>query len=916
MHRSHRTEKRSSVRSMDKRPKLGAIEQLESRCLLSVRVVARYWTITGDDNPQSPDDQILIDRDPSNAAHLRVTVSGVVEDTRPERRVRGIRIAAGAGSDTVTIDESGGPILAGVTAYGGAGDDEIEGASGRDLLDGGPGRDSLDGGDGNDRLRGGADPNRLEGGAGDDSLTGGSENDTIWGGDGDDRIDGAAGRDRLQGGIGRDRIQGGADNDTLIGHGDDPVSDDAGFARATAAVDEETVDDESDDDMLDGGPGDNVLVGGGGSDVLQNGRPPESLEHIESCDDVAQRLMEQAQQQYNWYFDGGWGRPGGGIVLPLDSVLTERFLDVASVGNFGGAGGAPESDSTFSGTNTQELGVDEADIVKTDGSSIFILRNGEFIIVDAVPAADASVISRTEIEGYAIDMFLRGDRAMVFSSVFIPFEGEEPWPDPTLIDDTGGELVRIASPFWLPRGTSVVKVTVLDVSDPSAPSVVHESILDGDYINSRMIDGQVYVVLSNSPRFPQPIILRASGGDEVESPQAFEERLAATDPRSFLPQFRSVDYTESGVVERTGNLLVDCGDLYKTPTDDFLNLTTVLSFDLDAATIGGPADSATVFGYVNTVYASAQNLYLIQETYHTGESVSGIHQIALGDDIQVVASGEVPGHVLNQFSLDEEGDFFRVATTTQGFDGNQFHTENNVFVLAAEGDTLNVVGSLEDLAPGETIHSARFFADEGFVVTFRRIDPLFALDLSDPTDPQVAGVLKIPGYSSYLHPVGEDHLLAIGRDADENGRVRGLQVSLFDVSDLSAPTLADQFLIQPAGEWSWSAAEWDHHAFGFFPEFGVLSIPVSGSVMIPAVDDGDPNTFDFPIWQFQSEFWVFQVDLSSGFDLLGQVEHDSPALRSLRISNVLYTLAQDNLKAQPILTPAATTADVSLGASP
>jgi uncharacterized secreted protein with C-terminal beta-propeller domain len=884
--------------------RLGAIEQLESRCLMAARIAAGIWTIAGDDNPQALDDDIVIGRNPANPAMLQVTMNGAVIGSQSARRVREIRVLAGLGNDTVTVDESLGDILVRTRINGGAGNDELGGGSGRDSIDGGPGRDSVYGGDGADRLHGGADGDRLEGGDGNDRLMGDEGNDTAWGGAGDDQIVGADGRDRLHGGDGRDRIAGGTDNDTLVGNGDDPSDlSDAGFARAATDAGP------SDNDQLDGGPGDNVIVGSGGDDVIRNGRAPDSLEPINSCAEVVEQLAAEARNQYGWYFGGTWGRPLPGGVVALDSVLNDRLTSFA-----GGAAEGGNGDS-FSTTNTQELGVDEADIVKTDGSSIFILRDGEFIVVDALPAADAAVLSRTEIEGYAIDMFLRGNRVMIFSSVFVPFDDAPPDGDPEpLPDDEGGLAARIAPDFWFPTGTQAVKITVLDVSDPAAPTLVHESTLDGSYINARAVDGQVYVVLNNSPRFVMPYVLLREDGDVVESPEMFAQRLSETDPATFLPQFRSVDYTESGTIETTGDLLVDCGDLYKTPDADLTNLTSVLSFDLDADTIGGPVDSATVFGYVSTVYASAQNLYLVQQNWHRDETTAGIHKIALGDDIEVVASGEVPGTVLNQFSLDEEGDYFRIATTSGNFGGT---SENNVFVLSQEGDTLNVVGSIENLAPGERIFSARFFDEVGFVVTFRQVDPLFALDLSDPTDPQVAGELKIPGYSSYLHPVDGDadgtidHLLAIGRDADENGRVRGLQVSLFDVSDLTDPSLVDQYLIQPKGGWSWSAAEWDHHAFGYFPEFDVLSIPVSGGVMV-ATDDGDPETIDFPTFEYRSDFWVFQVDVATGFELLGQVEHSSEALRSLRIGEVLYTLARDNLKAQPIVTPSDTTADVSL----
>ncbi|MBI3467480.1 MAG: beta-propeller domain-containing protein [Planctomycetes bacterium] len=905
-----RTQNLSSQRGHTLRP----VEQLETRCLLNARFARGIWSIHGDVHRSDTADVIVIDRDPAQPTVLRASVDGVMVGRRADYRVRGIQISAGRGDDVVRVDESLGAIRVPVTLSGGRGDDLLVGGSGKDSLVGGPGRDTLRGGDGADRLRGETDADRLEGGAGADRLEGGSQNDTIWGGGGNDRVDGGAGRDRLHGGSGNDTLLGGLDDDTLIGRGDDPLSDgQTGAIRSVTAAGpagtnpaEDNPEETLDDDLLDGGQGNNLLVGGAGNDQLRNGREPEKLEQLGSCGDVAQRLADQVRDQYKWYFqDPVLGGPG--ILLPVDVAIGDHVLAAAN----GPTGAAPRvtesnADRSFSTTNTQVAGVDEADIVKTDGNSIYVLRDGEFLVVDAWPAEGAQIVSRTTIEGYPIDMFVRGGRAMIFSNVYSDIFAP---PAPEVSGD-----VRLAAPIWFPRGGSSVKVTVFDLADPTAPKLINESYLQGSYVNSRAIDGHVYVVMSTSPNLPIPWLLRADAGPMAESAVHFQQRIDDLGPESLLPHYVSRDYDAAGPHERTGDLLLDCSDLYKTPGDDWLSITSVVSFDMDGTTIG-PIDTAAVFGYINTVYASTDNLYLVHQAWHENGTVAAIHKIGLGDHLHLEASGEVPGQVLNQFSIDEQGPHLRVATTTEGWENGTGHSENNVYVLAEEGDDLNVVGSLEDLAPGERIYSARFFDDHGFVVTFRQVDPLFALDLSDPTDPQVAGTLKVTGFSSYLHPLGNDYLLAVGRDADEMGRVHGLQVSLFNVSDLNNPALVDRYVIQPAGGWSWSAAEWDHHAFSYFPESGVLAIPVEGSVVVTGDVDGD-GIADSPVWQYRSELWVFQVDTSAGFDLLGQVDHDSQVLRSLRIEQLLYSIARDSIKAQPLQSPTATVSEVPLeGAS-
>jgi hypothetical protein len=223
---------------------------------------------------------------------------------------------------------------------------------------------------------------------------------------------------------------------------------------------------------------------------------------------------------------------------------------------------------------------------------------------------------------------------------------------------------------------------------------------------------------------------------------------------------------------------------------------------------------------------------------------------------------------------------------------------NALHVLAAQGDTLAVVGSVENIAPGESIMSARFVGDTAYMVTFEQVDPLFVIDLSTPTAPRIAGELKVPGFSRFLQPLAEGFLLGVGRDADpDTGRTRGLKVSLFDVRDASAPQEVGTFLVdQPAESWSWSNAEWDHHALGFFPELGVVTLPVQSYSMVAAASpDG------FPTWQTRSGVVVLDIDPLTGITELGTVEHDSHLLRTARIGSTLFSVADLDLKAVDVV---------------
>jgi uncharacterized secreted protein with C-terminal beta-propeller domain len=569
------------------------------------------------------------------------------------------------------------------------------------------------------------------------------------------------------------------------------------------------------------------------------------------------------------------------------ATLTARLAEAAPAAPDGAAA------TSFSTTNTQEAGVDEADIVKNDGEFVYVLRGGELIIVDAWPAQDAAVISRTAVEGHPLAMYVEQRRALIFSYVY---------PDPVPLDPFAVRPLG-ARAIFIPTS---LKLTLLDLADPAAPGVVAETYLDGSYTTSRRIDDRLYVVLNNWLPMPSPWLTIADTGSLVESPDDFMKRIETTPLEEFLPQFRTIEHAAGGPRETTGSLLTDCSAVYKSPSDDWWSMSTVLAFDLSSTALE-PLDSATVLGHVNVTYTSAENLYLVQQNWAGDGPVTNIHKVSLGDDVRVEASGEVPGNVLNQFALDEESVFLRIATTTTeiGDDGS-WHTANNLYVLAEDGESLNIVGSLEGLAPDERIFAARFLSDHGFLVTFRQIDPLFALDLSNATDPKVIGELHVPGFSRYLHPVDDSHLLSIGRED------RSLQVSLFDVSDLHNPIQVDRYFITPDGGWNWSEAEWDHHAFGYYPDFQTLAIPVSGSRPVPGPDSDGDGVADYQTWTYESDLWVLAVDLAAGFTLRGQVDHDSPVQRSLRIGDMLYSIATNTIKVQPVTDPAATVKEIML----
>lgn len=666
-------------------------------------------------------------------------------------------------------------------------------------------------------------------------------------------LNGGAGDDRIRGGSGRDRILGGPGDDRLSGDGRDVVRGGAG------------------DDRIDDASGRDSLDADGVRDRTRDGRAAPRPRRFASADRL-RRFLVRATIRRDGAPVGGGNRffdtlPGAPVPVPLAAP----------------ADAAPG----HSNTNVQVAGVDEADIVKTDGNSLFILSRQELLIVAARPADRLAVASRTPIEGYPLAEYLQGDRLTVVSGVY---------GAPVPIDPGIGGATRLIAPgstYSPPR----VKVTQFDVSNIAAPRVLQETFLDGSYIDSRATDGKVYVALQNdaSARMQRRFLPTDDGrGGTYESREAFQARVRSARLADLAPRFVTRSGGPDGRIARTG-LLTDPRNTLQSRAADDRNLLSLVVFDARAAATG-PVDSASAVGsYATTLYASKDNLYLLTPRYPAdgnGGGSTAITKFALADRVRLAAVGEVPGHVLNQFSVDEFEGRLRIATTVDRGDGAR--STNNLYVLEQAGGALAVVGRLENLAPGERIFSARFDGDKGYLVTFEQVDPLFTLDLSNPRAPRVVGELVLPGFSRYLQPIGPGLLLGVGRDADPaTGRTLDLQLSLFDVSDPARPgRIAHTLIAPPDQQWSWTDAEYDHHAISYFPERRILTIPVSGSV--PGADtDGD----DFPdSYDFRSSLYVYRVDPTAGFLLLGTIDHDSAVLRGVRIEGDLYSLAERTLK--------------------
>ena len=283
--------------------------------------------------------------------------------------------------------------------------------------------------------------------------------------------------------------------------------------------------------------------------------------------------------------------------------------------------------------------------------------------------------------------------------------------------------------------------------------------------------------------------------------------------------------------------------------------------------------------------------------------------------VLLVASGQLPGRLLDQFSADEYQGHLRVAATITytHYDNRPGTSENDLFVLADSGGVLELVGGLKNLGVDQSIRSVRFMGSRALASTFDNSDPLLAFDLSDPTEPLLAGYLTVPGLSDYMQMIDADHLLTVGRNTPDG--VNGpAQVSLFDISDMSRPLLVDEFTMP---RFSTTEAAADPHAFGYFAEHDLLAVPVRRRFIERTDEDGD-GFRETSRWTVENELLVLRIDPAAGpgaaIELLASIQHDSPVRRSGYIDDVLYSIAEEDVKAVRVADPNTVIGQVTLTA--
>ncbi len=493
----------------------------------------------------------------------------------------------------------------------------------------------------------------------------------------------------------------------------------------------------------------------------------------------------------------------------------------------------------YSTTNIQVAGVDEADMVKSDGEYIYIASGDTVYIVRAYPPEGAKVVSKIVLNNsYSLEIYINGDRLVVIGSGY-------------------SALAFKAYPVWVANSF----VRIYDIADRTSPELAREVVLNGTISGSRMIGEYVYVVSQQYPHIYD-----------------YERQ----DYRIALPSYACDGTTKEIKPEEV---------YYVESQESYYWFMTVVSLNVVDDSIP-PSDLTFLAGASSTMYVSSENMYLVAHRSYPvrimivpapteaadWKEETLVYRLSLkGGKVSLEASGTVPGGILNQYSMDEHNGYFRVATTEWTPNGSK----NALYVMNMR---MEIIGSLEGIAPGERIYSARFMGDRCYLVTFREVDPFFVIDMSDPYAPSVLGYLKIPGYSSYLHPLDEDHIIGLGKEGNN------LKLSMFNVENVSAPKEVAKFGLDYA--YSDSEALHDPKAFLFSAARQILAIPVGWN-------EGHGYL------KYSQGAFVFNVSAKEGFVLRGTIVHQSDisqdywsltVRRILYIEDALYTVSNDQVR--------------------
>lgn len=541
----------------------------------------------------------------------------------------------------------------------------------------------------------------------------------------------------------------------------------------------------------------------------------------------------------------------------------DKASEESSMDNAASDSSSKSSGQEVSSTNVQVQGIDEADMVKTDGENIYQVVDGKVNVISAKSAEKMDHIATIQFQQSfsPSQLFLDKGRLLIIghSYNYDPKEANK----------------KIAADSLYAPMNETTKALVYDVNNPSKPSLEREISLEGFLVSARKMGSSVYLIANHVPQY-----WLLEEGDGIDLRPRYSDSINKKE------EVNSVSYDEIQYI----------------PGSKESNYTTIAAFDL-----AKPAQEAKITTYLGSggqLYMSKESLYLALTNWRE-ESVTpntmiykfGIQQL----DVAYQGNTEVVGTVLNQFSMDEHNGYFRVATT-EGDSWDESKPSKNHLIIFDKN--LKQVGALSDLAKGERIYSARFMGDRIYIVTFKETDPLFVIDASVPSKPAILGELKIPGFSNYLHPYDENHIIGFGYDTklvtvtgEKEPRVltEGIKLSLFDISDVSNPK--EKFTEIIGGRGTYSPLNYDHKALLYNQKNGLFAFPIN-------VYEGVKGNEYEQKFIFQGAY-VYNVSLEKGFTLKSKITHmkgkalyeewENEIQRLVYIDNQLYALSHSKI---------------------
>lgn len=616
-----------------------------------------------------------------------------------------------------------------------------------------------------------------------------------------------------------------------------------------------------------------------------------TVQYASSCEDLA-AIAEDANQQENNYFmmeDMVFGTP-----MPM---ATASKAENAPVDRGVVAGGA---DASFSKTNVQVTGVDEADIVKTDGNYIYALQNNILTITYLEHNGGMKIVHEENFanttsgknftEYWPTELYIQAGKVILIGtySEQILYDQEPVIEDEIVPKAMPVAGMRIAPGYYPGYHSSRTQARIYSFTNNSL-TLERTVSVEGNMVSTRLMDGVMYLIVNKGVnwgyQYPMPLAADTIVPQIKDSVSGIEENTVLCNKVAILPDLRDPQYIVVASI----------------PVNDL------------TAEVG----REVLMGNGQNIYMSTENLYVAQphwdyswvRRFQNNEKTT-VHRFSVdGTNVSYDASGSVPGQILNQFSMDEYENSFRIATTINQWNNGDNTSTNNLFVLNKD---MELVGEITDIAPGERIYSTRFMGDRTYMVTFKKVDPFFVIDTSEPRNPKILGQLKLPGYSDYLHPYDANHVLGFGKDAvaakdADFAWYQGMKIALFDVSDTANPTLKHTVTI--GGRGTDSPLLTNHKALLFDKSRNLLAFPITINKLTDKQKENNQEGNAYGETTFQGAL-ILSLTLEDGFSERGRITHyttEDEAKRGsyyygksieriIRVGNYLYTLSQVGLQ--------------------